>query len=246
MSAMASQITGVSSVCSTICSGADQRKHQSSASLAFARGIHLCPVDSLHKAPVTRKMFPFDDFIMALDCLHMHLLFSKKYDMIWISLSFAISTRNIPGDLGQIPWQLSPWLLALPSHQLTEWYWLRKHDDVIKWKHFPRNWPFVREIQWSPVNFPYQGQWRGALMFSLIYAWINDWVNNREAGDLRRQHGHYDVIVMFSWHFNIMHPIDDQEKCKMQVQTYSPFRLTTELIYFKFERCEYQNDWVWI
>ena len=73
---------------------------------------------------------------------------------------------------------------------------LLMHDDVIKWKHFPRNWPFVREIHRSPVNFPHKGQWRGALMFSLIYAWINDWVNNHEAGDLRRQHGHYDVIVM--------------------------------------------------
>ena len=72
----------------------------------------------------------------------------------------------------------------------------RTHDDVIKWKHFPRNWPFVREIHRSPVNFPHKGQWRGALMFSLIYAWINDWVNNREAGDLSRRHGHYDVIVM--------------------------------------------------
>ena len=47
-----------------------------------------------------------------------------------------------------------------------------------------------------PVNSPHKGQWRGALMFSFIYAWINDWVNNREAGDLRRQDGHYDVIVM--------------------------------------------------
>ena len=70
------------------------------------------------------------------------------------------------------------------------------HDEVIKWKHFPRNWPFVREIHRSPVNFPHKGQWRGALMFSLIYVWINGWVNNREAGDLRRQHDHYDVIVM--------------------------------------------------
>ena len=47
-----------------------------------------------------------------------------------------------------------------------------------------------------PVNSPHKGQWRGALMLSLIYAWINDWVNNREAGDLRRQRGHCDVIVM--------------------------------------------------
>ena len=47
-----------------------------------------------------------------------------------------------------------------------------------------------------PVNSPHKGQWSGALMFSLICAWINDWVNNREAGDLRRHRGHYDVIVM--------------------------------------------------
>ena len=82
--------------------------------------------------------------------------------------------------------------LIKPRHE----HKMKGHDDVIKWKHFPRNWPFVREIHRSPVNFPHKGQWRGALMFSLIYAWINDWVNNREAGDLRRQHGHYDVIVM--------------------------------------------------
>ena len=47
-----------------------------------------------------------------------------------------------------------------------------------------------------PVNSPHKGQWRGALMLSLICAWINDWVNNREAGDLRRHRGHYDVNVM--------------------------------------------------
>ena len=89
------------------------------------------------------------------------------------------------------------WLLIWPfGTNFSELLIMIKHDDVIKWKHFPRNWPFVREIHRSPVNFPHKGQWRGALMFSLIYAWINDWVNNREAGDLRRQHGHYDVIVM--------------------------------------------------
>ena len=58
---------------------------------------------------------------------------------------------------------------------------LRKHDDVIKWKHFPRYWPFVRGIHRSPVNSPHKGQWCGALMFSLIYAWINDWVNNKQS-----------------------------------------------------------------
>ena len=47
-----------------------------------------------------------------------------------------------------------------------------------------------------PVNSPHKGQWRGALMFSLIWARINDWVNNRKAGDLRRHRGHCDVNVM--------------------------------------------------
>ena len=64
MSAMASQITGVSIVYSTACSGADQRKHQSSTSLAFVKGIHRWPVIYPHKEPVTRKMFPFHDVIM--------------------------------------------------------------------------------------------------------------------------------------------------------------------------------------
>ena len=73
---------------------------------------------------------------------------------------------------------------------------ISSHVDVIKSKHFPRYWPFVLGIHRSPVNSPHKGQWHGALMFSLIFVWINDWVNNREAGDLRRYHTHYDVTVM--------------------------------------------------
>ena len=64
MGSIASQITSLTIVYSAVYSGADQRKHQSSASLAFVRGIHRGPVDSPHKGPVTRKMFPFDDVIM--------------------------------------------------------------------------------------------------------------------------------------------------------------------------------------
>ena len=59
------------------------------------------------------------------------------------------------------------------------------NDDVIKWKHFPRYWPFAQIIHRSPMNSPHKGQWRGALMFSLICARISGWVQNREAGDLR-------------------------------------------------------------
>ena len=64
MGAMASQITSLTIAYSTVYSCADQRKHQSSASLAFARGIHRWPVNSTHKWPVTRKMFPFYYVIM--------------------------------------------------------------------------------------------------------------------------------------------------------------------------------------
>ena len=64
MGAMASQITSLTIAYSTIYSGADQGKHQSSASLAFVRRIQRWPVDSPHKWPVTRKIFPFDDVIM--------------------------------------------------------------------------------------------------------------------------------------------------------------------------------------
>ena len=64
MGAIASQITSLTIVYSTVYSDADQRKHQSSASLAFVRVIHRWPVISPRKWPVTRKMFPFDDAIM--------------------------------------------------------------------------------------------------------------------------------------------------------------------------------------
>ena len=66
MGTMASQITSFTIVYVTVYSVADQRKHQSSASLAFARGIHRGRVNSPHKGPVTRKMFPFDDVIMCI------------------------------------------------------------------------------------------------------------------------------------------------------------------------------------
>ena len=70
------------------------------------------------------------------------------------------------------------------------------HDDVTKWKHFPRHWAFVRGIHRWPVNSHHKGQWRGALMFSLICAWKNCWVNDHEAGDLRRHRTPCDVTVM--------------------------------------------------
>ena len=71
------------------------------------------------------------------------------------------------------------------------------HDDIIKWKHFPRYWPFVWGIHWSPVNSPHRGQWRGALMLSLICARINGWVNNCE--------GWFETPSCSLWHHSNVH-----------------------------------------
>ena len=93
------------------------------------------------------------------------------------------------------------WQVIYSSQSLHRWTIIGHfadfflHDDVIKLKHFRRYWPFVRGIHRSPVNSPHKGQRRGALMFSFS-AWITDWVNNRESGDLGRHSAYYDVIVM--------------------------------------------------
>ena len=75
------------------------------------------------------------------------------------------------------------------------------HDDAIKWRYFSYYWIFVQGIHRSPVNSPHKGQWRGALMFCLIWAWINGWVNSRKADDLRHHCAYCDVTVMRSPHF---------------------------------------------
>ena len=69
-------------------------------------------------------------------------------------------------------------------------------SSMMTSSNFLRYWPFVRRIHRSPVNSPHKGQWRGALMFSLICTRTNGWVNKDEAGDLRRRRAHCDVIVM--------------------------------------------------
>ena len=83
------------------------------------------------------------------------------------------------------------------AYEVTKFNFYSWTHDVIKWKIFPCYWPFVRGIPRSLVNSPHKGQWCRALMYSLICARINGWVNNHEAGDLRRHHGHYDVSVMY-------------------------------------------------
>ena len=78
------------------------------------------------------------------------------------------------------------------------------HDDVIKWKHFPRNWPFVRGIHRSRWISHTKASDVELWCFLWSAVWINGWVNNREAGDLRRHRGHYDVNVMFHFLCNVI------------------------------------------
>ena len=91
-----------------------------------------------------------------------------------------------------IRWYCVGWILLVTPKEGRGREIVMNHDEVIKWKHFLRYWPFVWGIHRFPVNSPHKGQWRGALMFSLICVWINGRVNNRQAGDLRCYCAHYD------------------------------------------------------
>ena len=73
------------------------------------------------------------------------------------------------------------------------------HDEVIKWKHFSRYRTFVGWIHRSPMDSPHKGQWRGALMLSLICTWTNGWANNRYAGDFGRHRAHYDSLWLYQY-----------------------------------------------
>ena len=115
MGTIASQITSLTVVYSTVYSGSDQRKHQRSASLAFVRGIHRCPVNSPHKGPVTRKMFPFDDVFMTLlaytrarSAFQTHIQYmsallitsgSAKFEKLVLLLSLYYSTKTYKNSL---------------------------------------------------------------------------------------------------------------------------------------------------
>ena len=123
----------------------------------------------------------------------------NTFHMGWINgpLSGAvyhilIQSFNTSADAIRI---LTSFQIGLPPAYLLENAVVKigkPYHDVIKWKHFPCYWPFVWGIHRSSVNSPYKGQWRGALVFPVICAWINGWVNNREAGD--------DVTVMYRSH----------------------------------------------
>ena len=103
MSAMAPHITSIRIVCSTVYSGADQRKHQSCASLSLVRGIHRWPVNSSHKGPVTRKMFSFDDVIMwycKIHCIAVFYVGSLHFFVIIGNVGKVVKTLQHAINMG--------------------------------------------------------------------------------------------------------------------------------------------------
>ena len=142
------------------------------------------------------------------DIIHqicVYILFHYFILFLWgqRSLGIAYSYHNVPLDreietlvFGAILLYISVTPLYIACGKGWPGNTPNQHDDVIKWKHFPYYWPFVWGIHRSLVNSSHKGQWRGDSRFSLICAWINGWVNNREAGDLVRHRAHYDVTVM--------------------------------------------------
>ena len=187
MGAIASQTTSLKVVFSTVYSDADQRKHQSSPSPAFVRGIHRGPVNSPHKWPVTRKMFPFDDVIMIIirNVLSNRNVIMKQFKRLYIFLLSNYPVRHIVTEcckhirtansdiltllllhfsgeknikMTRLIWNVAYMRkdslsctaksMAVddlvtqgtrePCATILDWYY--QHDDVIKWKHFPRNW----------------------------------------------------------------------------------------------------------
>ena len=125
MSTTASQITSLTIDYSTVLSGVDQRKHQSSASLGFVRGIHRWPVNSPHKGPVTQKMFPFNDVIMiymsTTEPRHLSVLL-RIYAALLLALSshyICLSTRRLKTVLFKSKWIIQfSWTKGYLKHKL--------------------------------------------------------------------------------------------------------------------------------
>ena len=108
---------------------------------------------------------------------------SKKPNMVIETIAASHATPVVIHHvLSLVEWCMTPCTLDAPLRWRPFAYKEKHvkpltHDDVIKWKHFPRYWPFVSGIHRSPKDSPHTGQWRGALIFSLICAWTNGWTN---------------------------------------------------------------------
>ena len=210
MSIMASQITSILIICFTVCADADKKKHQSSASLAFVRGIHQWPVNSFHKGPLTPNRCLFADLVMflALKWLFVNKAKQNKTDQMhrlnWnIQFNVWISWAKYVNKLFCLWWVLC-WTGNLEHNSHYIWwailrfFWRR--SALTWWRHQTKTFSTLLALCGgnSPVTGEFSSQRPVTQSFdaSLICSWINGWLNNREAGDLRRYHAYDDVTVM--------------------------------------------------
>ena len=155
MGARASQITSPTIVYSTVHSGADQRKHLSSASLVFVQGLHRWPVNSPHKWPITRKMFPFDDAIMR------PILWGQQSDKFLDRLPLNTDvTVHYPVELFWLHAKWNNIFRDLPWHWDLKWH----QCETITWKG-------SKKSKQDPVSIGYLGsrennfsQWENTFM----------------------------------------------------------------------------------
>ena len=172
MGAMASQITSLTFVYWTIYSGADQRKHQSSASLASVRGIHRWPVNSPHEWPVTRKMFPFDDVIMCrwgLATWHIYMPARWVESSLLVQvMSWCLFSSTINYTSDELLSRHRRWANISNLNQITNIFYqkfafesvISQTSDILsgpetKWKHFCVTVPLWGECtghRWIPLT----------------------------------------------------------------------------------------------
>ena len=157
MSTMASQITSFKIVYSTVYSGAAKIKHQSSASLAFVRGLHRWPVNSPHKGPVTRKMFPFDDVIMMWQTWPK---VSRHIDDIlasWYHISFTASClfKSLFGLATKKTWNLR--INSSLRREIPWWITRTQRASKVEsvsmlWRHYEFFWDLLSAFGKNKIN----------------------------------------------------------------------------------------------
>ena len=121
--------------------------------------------------------------------------YKEKFSVNWVRLSYPWDTIFVPAlkirtfsvlsleIFAFSQFENDSYVKSKQSHVMLIWKW---HDDIIKWKHFPHYWPFMREIHWSPVISPHKSQWCGALMGFFIRIWTIDYINNWNTSNLKR------------------------------------------------------------
>ena len=203
VSVMASQITIITIVCSMVYSNSGQRKRQSFASLVFVKEIHRWPVNSPHKGPITRKVSPFDDVIIAYSlpvqwwsadgcgsvhgrCVCGRCIESFAVPRTALRAGICLPLRGMCKGTVNGLWKT----VGIPTDNASPQCFTNEGNPT--WKRFPYYWPFVRGI--PPPPPPKKAML--ALMFPWVLVWTNGWTNSPAIGGLRCHNGHCDISVM--------------------------------------------------